>query len=344
MSVVNRQKIFEALPQNLSARLRKHAKFGWFSPMLATLAGEPFSRPGWLFEPKLDGERCLGLRSGDLVQLMSRNQKVLNNTYPELVRALANQPATSFAVDGEIVAFDKNITSFAKLQQRMQVRHPSDELRERVPVWFYVFDLLTLEGFDLRQLPLRERKQLLAKAFHFKDPLRITEHRETEGEAYFAQACRKGWEGIIAKAADGIYASGRSRDWLKFKCINEQEFVIGGYTDPKGSRAGFGALLVGYYESSKLQYAGKVGTGYDASTLETLHAKMRKLGVKAAPFVADDLPKRDVHWISPRLVAQIGFGEWTRDGKLRQPRFLGLRSDKQAKEVVRERKDAVREK
>lgn len=306
--------------------------------MLASLTSDTFSRLGWMFEPKLDGVRCLGLRSGPHVQLISRNQKSLNNKYPELVRALENQNVASFAVDGEIVTFEGHVTSFARLQQRMQVQHHSEELRTRVPVWFYLFDLLGLEGYDLRQLPLRQRRKLLADAFDFKDPLRITEHRETKGEAYFKQACRKRWEGIIAKNADSVYVSGRSSDWLKFKCINEQEFVIGGYTEPKGSRTGFGALLVGYYESGRLIYAGKVGTGYDTGTLESLHAKLRKLEIKSSPFAPDGLSGNDTHWVRAKLVAQIGFAEWTRDGKLRQPRFQGLRSDKNAKQVVREKK------
>jgi len=146
-----------------------------------------------------------------------------------------------------------------------------------------------------------------------------------------------GWEGIIAKDGDSVYASGRSTDWLKFKCLNEQEFVVGGYTDPKGSRTGFGALLVGVYEAGKLKFAGKVGTGYDTAMLRSLHSQLSKLETQAAPFARNDLPSRNVHWVAPKLVAQIAFGEWTRDGKLRQPRFLGLRDDKEAKDVVREK-------
>lgn len=210
----------------------------------------------------------------------------------------------------------------------------------QIPVWFYAFDLLYLDGRDTRQLPLRERKRLLATALDFKDPLRFTEYRETEGEAYFSEACYKGWEGIIAKNADSEYFSTRSRDWLKFKCLNQQEFVIGGYTDPQGERVGFGALLVDYYEAGKLMYAGKVGTGYDTNTLHRLSGQLKKLETSNCPFDSDALPSRRVHWVKPYLVAQIAFGEWTSAGKLRQPRFLGLRSDKAPKEVVREGKHA----
>jgi bifunctional non-homologous end joining protein LigD len=312
----------------------------WIAPMLATLTDEPFSRRGWLFEPKLDGVRCLALRSSGDVQLVSRNEKPMNEKYPELVQAFRAQKSNSFAVDGEIVTFDGEVTSFAKLQQRMQLEHPSEELRRKVPVWFYAFDLLHLDGRDTRQLPLRERKKLLATAMHFGDPLRFTKHRETEGEAYFREACRKGWEGIIAKNADSAYLSTRSRDWLKFKCLNQQEFVIAGYTDPQGERVGFGALLVGYYETGKLVYAGKVGTGYDTATLQRLGSELKKLETSQIPFDTDALPSRGVHWVRPNLVAQIAFGEWTNEGKLRQPRFLGVRSDKAPHEVVREAKHA----
>jgi bifunctional non-homologous end joining protein LigD len=318
-------------------RLRNQSRPDWVAPMLATLSHSAFSRRGWLFEPKLDGVRCLASRSGEDIELLSRNQKRLNEKYPELVEAFRAQRSGAFVVDGEIVTFDGAVTSFAKLQQRMQLARPPEEVRRRIPVWFYAFDLLHWNGKDTRQLPLRDRKALLAEALSFQDPLRFTKHRETSGEPYFQEACRKGWEGIKAKDGESVYMSGRSADWLKFKCVNEQEFVIGGYTDPKGSRAGFGALLVGFYELGRLRFAGKVGTGYDAETLRSLRAKLRRLESEAPPFANNGLPRRDVHWVTPKLVAQVAFGEWTRDGKLRQPRFLGLRFDKAAKEVVRKK-------
>jgi DNA ligase D-like protein (predicted ligase) len=308
--------------------------------MLATLVDEPFSQEGWLFETKFDGERCLAVRDGAEVTLFSRNSKNLNEKYPELVQAFRVQKDKQFAVDGEIVTFEGSITSFAKLQFRMQVQHPSEELRSKVPVWFYAFDLLNLDGYDTRYLPLRERKALLKQTFSFNEPLRFSEHREVEGEALYRQACRKGWEGIIAKNAESSYVSRRSSDWLKFKCVNEQEFVIGGYTDPAGTRIGFGALLVGYYEAGKLVYAGKVGTGYDTATLRRLSQQLKSLEVEECPFSGDELPAGNVHWLKPKLIAQIGFAEWTTAGKLRQPRFLGLRSDKSPAEVVREKKVA----
>jgi bifunctional non-homologous end joining protein LigD len=330
--------LLEELPAPERARLRKAAGPKWVPPMLATLVHQPFSREGWLFEPKLDGERCLALRSGGEVQLFSRNRKLLNGTYPELVSAVRSQKASCFAADGEIVTFKGKVTSFAKLQQRMQVRHPPPELLRRVPVWLYAFDLLYLDGYDTRQLPLYRRKELLSKVLEFKDRLRFTEHRQTEGEAYYQEACRKHWEGIIGKKSDSVYVSARSRDWLKFKCFYEQEFVIGGYTDPKGHRTGFGALLVGYYEDGKLVYAGKVGTGHDEATLLRLGARLAEIETGTCPF-AVDAPKEGpgVHWVKPKLVAQIRFTEWTPGGKLRHPRFVGLRLDKTPEEVVREK-------
>jgi ATP-dependent DNA ligase len=177
---------------------------------------------------------------------------------------------------------------------------------------------------------------VLRKAFEFRDSLRFTEHRETEGEAYYREACRRRWEGVIAKNGDSVYVSRRTRDWLKFKCSQEQEFVIGGYTDPRGKRIGFGALLVGFYHRGKLVYAGKVGTGYDTGRLQRLGRKLAQLETPTSPFAGDGLPRRGVHWVKPKLVAQIGFTEWTPGGKLRHPRFLGLREDKRPEEVMPE--------
>jgi DNA ligase D-like protein (predicted ligase) len=218
----------------------------------------------------------------------------------------------------------------------MQVGHPSEELRRRIPIWIYTFDLLHLDGYDTRQLPLHYRKELLRKALDFNDPVRFTEHRNTDGEAYYQEACSKGWEGIVGKKADSVYISGRSRDWLKIKCTKEQEFVIGGFTEPKGHRIGFGALLVGYYDGGKLVYAGKVGTGFDNETLQRLGTQLARLETRINPFAVGAPPRRGAHWVKPKLVAQIGFTEWTSEGKLRHPKFLGLRFDKKPEEVVRE--------
>ena len=297
--------------------------------MKAVLCREPFSDPDWIYERKLDGIRCLAIRDGRTTRLLSRNDLDLGRRYPEIRDAVAAQPATRFAIDGEIVAFDGPQTSFAALAARGH--HP-------VPVFFYVFDVPWLDGEDVRELGLRARKRLLREAISWQDPLRWTSHRNRDGQAMFADACRRGWEGVVAKRADSPYRDKRSRDWLKFKCEAGQELVIGGFTAPRGSRAEFGALLVGHYEDGALRYAGKVGTGFDGDTLAELGSRMRALAVDACPF--DDpaaIRERDVTWIQPELVAQIGFTEWTTAGRLRHPRFLGLREDKPASRVARER-------
>jgi bifunctional non-homologous end joining protein LigD len=326
----------DGLPAEAKARLRKRAQPRWVAPMLATLTDQRFSREGWMFEPKWDGERCLAFRNGRGLNLFSRNQIRLNDRYPEITAALHEQTSDFFIADGEIVAFKQGLTSFMKLQERMQVKHPSAELLRRVPVWFHLFDLLYLDRYDTRLVPLRYRKQVLRDAFQFRDALRFTEHCDTEGEAYYSKACSQGWEGVIAKNANGVYVSGRTRNWLKFKCKQSQEFVIGGYTDPQGHRVGFGALLLGVYRNGKLVFAGKVGTGFDNETLRGLSRRLAHLETPSCPFAEYVLPRRGVHWVKPKLVAQIEFTEWTREGKLRHPRFLGLRDDKRPQEVLRE--------
>lgn len=306
----------------------------WLAPMLAVLTDRRFSDPDWIYERKLDGVRLLVFRDGDRVRLMTRNRNTVNDTYPELAEAVAAQPAQDFVADGEVVAFEGNVTSFSRLQGRMQISNPDKARNSGIAVTLYLFDLLHLAGHDTTGLPLRRRKSLLRQALSFEDPLRFTSHRNADGEACFEQACQKGWEGLIAKDAGSHYIHGRSRNWLKFKCDNGQELVIGGFTEPKGSRAGFGALLLGYYEGGELRYAGKVGTGFDDAFLkdfrETLEARRRE----TSPF-ADDVDE-DAAWVRPDLVAEIGFTEWTGAGRLRHPRFLGLRHDKPAGEVTRE--------
>ena len=297
-------------------------------PMKAVLSDEPFSDPGWIFERKLDGIRCIAIRDGDEVRLMSRTARLMNAQFPELAEALERQPSRDFILDGEIVAFQGGITSFARLQQRG---------RRRVPVHLYVFDLPRHEGEDLRPLPLRERKARLRRALDFGGAVRFNPHRKGEhGEELYREACRKGLEGVIAKRADSPYRGGRSRDWLKLKCHAEQELVIGGFTAPKGSRTEFGALLVGYYEEGLVRYAGKVGTGFDRETLRELGGRMRELEQGESPFEPFKPVPPGTRWVRPELVAQVGFAEWTRDGRLRHPRYIGLRDDKPAAEVVRE--------
>jgi bifunctional non-homologous end joining protein LigD len=309
----------------------------WAQPQLATLTKDRFSDPQWLFERKLDGERLLAFRDGSQVRLLTRNDRDVTGTFPEVADALLAQQADGFVVDGEVVAFRDGQTSFSRLQQRLGVAHPAPQLIEDFPVTYYIFDVLFAAGRDTRGLPQRERKDTLHALLDFAGPLQYTEHRDGDGEAFYRQACVDGWEGLIAKRADAPYAEGRTHNWLKFKCITGQEFVIGGYTDPQGSRQGLGALLVGYYdEDGRLTYAGKVGTGFSTATLRSLSESLSALERDTSPFAVGKPPRAGVHWAEPRLVAQIEFAEWTTDGLLRQPRYEGLRDDKDPAEVVRE--------
>jgi bifunctional non-homologous end joining protein LigD len=302
--------------------------------MKAVLSDRPFSDPNWVFERKLDGERCGALRRSGRVRLLSRTGQLLNSTYPELVDALALD-GPDLLLDGEIVAFDSGRASFERLQQRIGIHDAERARRSPVKVYYYLFDVLEFDGSDLRGLPLLERKSHLRRAVPFREWLRYTPHLRRDGEKAFRLACERGWEGVIAKRADSPYVATRSRDWLKLKCAYGQELVIGGWTEPRGSRQHFGALLVGYYEQGKLRYAGKVGTGFGQTTLGQLIGELTRRERPTTPFEAGG-PPRNARWAEPELVAEIGFAEWTRDGKLRQPRYQGLRDDKPAREVVRE--------
>lgn len=323
---------------------RRTAQPDWIEPMLAVLTRDRFSDSKWIFEPKLDGVRCLAFvrrgrgRARGRVQLLSRNRKSLDGAYPEVVEALATVEH-DMVLDGEIVALSRGVSSFERLQQRLGKHDPAAARASGIRIHYYVFDILHLDGSDLRSAPLAERKRALKTSLKAAGPVRLTTHRRTAGEAYYDAACCRGLEGVIAKRLDAPYRGGRSDDWLKFKCVNEQEFVIGGWTKPEGSRTGFGALLVGYYEDGTLRYAGKVGTGFDAPTLTRLSAQLGKLERAASPFADFTRDRPFIHWAKPVLVAQLGFQEWTAKGRLRQPRFLGLRDDKPASRVVRERAD-----
>jgi DNA ligase D-like protein (predicted ligase) len=328
----------ETLTKSANARLRYRAQAGWIPPMLATLVETPPRAGDWLYEPKLDGVRVLIYTSGGEVRLFSRNHKPLDGAYPELVDALSFAVRGDAVLDGEVVAVDPATgqSSFSRLQRRMQLR---DEARARasdVPVELYLFDCLFYEGIDLTGLPLVDRKSVLRDVVWYDDPIRFTPFKTTGSAAMFREACAKGAEGIIAKRADSRYVSSRSGDWLKIKCVHQQEFVVGGYTAPKGSRENLGALLVGYYEHGQLRYAGKVGTGYDRDTLELLGRRLAPLHRRTSPFAPGPSPEGEVQWVTPRLVVEIGFGEWTPAGLLRHPRYLGLREDKTAAEVRRE--------
>lgn len=324
--------------RNPPDRLRARAMPAWIPPMLATLTDELPTRGDWVYEPKLDGVRAPIYVSGGKVRIYSRNRKPLNEAYPELVDALSGAVRGNAVLDGEIAAFDvaRGITSFSLLQQRMQLRDPVRARRSGVEVHLYLFDCMYYEGIDLTGLPLLERKSVLGDVVSYQGPIRFTEHRATGAAAMLRKACAQGAEGIIAKRADSRYVSARSTDWLKIKCLRRQELVIGGYTAPQGSRERLGALLVGYYDGNDLRYAGKVGTGYDRKTLEHLHGRLVPLHRHTSPFSTGPTPATGIQWVTPKLVAEIGFSEWTSAGLLRHPRFMGLRDDKPAREVRRE--------
>ena len=312
------------------------AKTAFVAPMLATLTHHRFTDPAWIFERKLDGVRAVAVRNAAGASLWSRTEKRMDATYPELIDAVTARTPPDTVLDGEIVAFDGPQTSFARLQGRIGLHDPDAARASGIPVFLYLFDVLVLDGHDVTALPLRTRKRLLRDAVDFGDPLRMSTHRNTDGEAYLREACGRGWEGLVAKRAESPYRPGRrSPDWLKLKCVQGQELVVGGWTDPQRSRIGFGALLVGYYDGARLRYAGKVGTGFDHRTLAELSRRFGDLDAKRSPF-DEAVREKGAHWLRPELVAQIGFSEWTRDGKLRHPRYLGLRTDKAPGDVVRE--------
>lgn len=288
--------------------------------MLATLSREVVTTPGWVFEEKYDGIRLLAVRKGGEVALFSRNLIDRTASWPDVARAVAALPGGDLVLDGEVYAFDKMRVSRFQLLQR------------RGSSSFAVFDIPVSEGTPVMKRPLRERRELLEKLLDgAKAPLRISRRLPHDGRRAYALAQQRDWEGIIAKDDGSPYEPGiRSRYWLKVKVRHESEFVIGGWTPPAGARTDFGALLVGLFDGEKLRFTGKVGTGFTHSRLSDLGATLAKLETPKPPF--DPAPRlRDARWVRPRLVAQIAYAEWTADGKLRQPAFLGLRDDKDPK-------------
>jgi len=284
----------------------------WLEPMAATLTRERFTHPDWVFEQKLDGIRVLAFKEGSDVRLLSRNRLPQNASYPSFVSAVAALPVGDVILDGEATG----------------VWNARDESA------YHVFDMLWLDGQDLTSLPLDARRELLSR-LPLLEPLRLVERLEEA--APWERACREGWEGVVAKRRDSPYEQRRSPHWLKMKCEATQELVIGGFTDPRGARVGLGALLVGYFEKDDFAFAGKVGTGFDTKLLLHLRQRLDALEVERSPFTrAAGLPRLRVHWVRPELVVQVAFMEWTSHGKLRHPRFVGIRLDKAAREVTRE--------
>jgi DNA ligase D-like protein (predicted ligase) len=311
----------------------------WLEPMAATLAPDarlPAGDAGWIFERKLDGVRLLAWVCDDDVDLLSRNRIHQEDVYPEVVDGLAEQVAVDAVLDGEVVAYDADgQTSFGLLQQRMHIHNEAKSRRSPVRTTFVVFDVLWVAGRDVRDLPLRDRKALLAQLVEPGGAIELAPELEGSSADLVEQARSAGWEGLIAKRVDSRYQGRRSRDWLKLKVVREQEMVVVGWTPPSGSRVAVGALLLGYNDEGGLRYGGKVGTGFTETVLRDLKVQLEAIEVDAPP-VADPPRLKGARWVRPELVAQIGFGDWTGDGKLRHPRYLGLRVDKDPADVVRE--------
>ena len=287
--------------------------------MAATLTDKRFTGPEWIFERKLDGIRLLAFKTGRDVQLFSRNQLEQHN--PAIADAIAELPHRDLILDGEVTG----------------VWGPASTREADKPrgLAYHVFDVLWIDGRDVMSLPLDERRALL-KTLPLRAPLRRV--AALDDEKPWERACAEGWEGVIAKRRDSLYEHRRSPNWLKMKCEASQELVVGGFTDPQGARVGLGALLVGYFEGDDLVFAGKVGTGFDTKMLLDLRAKLDRIEIDKPPFTkATGLPRLRAHWVKPQIVVQVAFIEWTVHDKLRHPRLLGIRTDKSAREVVRER-------
>jgi bifunctional non-homologous end joining protein LigD len=279
----------------------------WIEPMAATLTQERFTGPDWIFERKFDGIRLIAFKNDRDVRLLSRNR--LPQHSPAIAEAIAGLPVHDVVLDGEIT-------------------WPGNTLA------YHVFDLMWIDGRDVTRLPLEERRALL-DALPLRAPLRRV--ATLEDKQPWERACREGWEGVIAKRRGSLYEHRRSPHWLKMKCEASQELVVGGFTDPQGARVGLGALLVGYYQGDDFVFAGKIGTGFDTKLLLELRARLDRLEIPKSPFTkAKGLPRLRAHWVRPEIVVQVAFIEWTVHGKLRHPRLLGVRFDKNARDVVRE--------
>jgi len=280
----------------------------WLEPMAATLTQERFTGPEWIFERKYDGIRLLAFKNGREVRLLSRNRLPQHN--PALAQAVAELPVQDVILDGEVAWGGK--------------------------AGYYVFDVLWLDGRNLTLLPLDDRRALLAK-LPLGAPLRRV--AAIHDDKPWERACSEGWEGVIAKRRDSLYEHRRSKHWLKMKCEASQELVVGGFTDPQGGRVGLGALLVGYFEGADFVFAGKVGTGFDTKLLRDLRARLDAIEIPTSPFTkAVGLPRLRAHWVRPEIVVQVAFIEWTVHGKLRHSRLIGIRTDKAARDVVREQR------
>ncbi len=315
-------------------------------PMLATSVDKPFDGPDWLFEIKWDGYRAIAFIENGQLRLVSRNQNELTPRFPELKDLPKSIKAKTAILDGEVVALDaEGRASFSLMQQRTGFRPHGRRgtVNADVPVLYYAFDLLYLDGYDWRRMPLRQRKEKLAALLVTGDSLRYSDHYENQGKALFEMARTKGLEGILAKKRDSIYQERRSTDWLKIKITHSVECVIGGYTEPEGTRAHFGSIVLGLYDrQGRLIHVGQAGSGFDHTSLDEVWKLLKKRETKKNPFHGEVEALRKVYWVKPELVAEIEYAEWTggtsagTGPKLRAPVFHGLRDDKAPKECLLE--------
>lgn len=308
-------------------------------PMKSVLIEKPFDSDEWLFEIKWDGIRAVSYIDQANLSILSRNQKEQNYRYPELTDLTNSILGTQAVIDGEIVVLDENgISRFELLQQRMGLQNKPEiqNWEKRMPVVYYVFDLLFLDGRDLREELLSLRRSVLEKVIMPFKNIRLSDEINAKGVSFYEAVKEKGLEGIMAKKKSSKYVYKRSADWKKIKIVMEQEAVIGGFTEKRGTRPYFGALLLGVYEDGRFVYIGHTGTGFSTKTLEELYGKMSELKIPESPFTDPPKPNEKAHWVKPELIANIKFSEWTKAGKMRQPVFLGLRFDKKPEEVIRE--------
>jgi bifunctional non-homologous end joining protein LigD len=322
----------------------RHAAMPQFiRPALAMLTERPFSGPQWLFEIKWDGLRALAAVRDGKVQMWSRSERDITREYPELSGVARNVDAREAWLDGEIVVLDSEGRSdFQKLQLRFGVQKPSSKLIEQVPVVYYVFDLLYLHGYDLRNVPLLRRKELLRQVLRDDARIRYSDHVLENGEDLFQAATKRNLEGIVAKKVSSPYPSGRSSNWMKVKLDKDLDAVVGGWTDPRGARAYFGALLLGLYDGEKLEFIGGVGSGFAVDAQERLWGQLQNLRVSECPFAEEPATREESYWVKPQLVARVRFGNWTSDRHLRQPRFLGFEEDRDPKSCTFEEQANMR--
>lgn len=318
-----------ALSETPCPRARKASMPAVVHPMLATLVDKPFSNPEWIYETKWDGFRSVCFIKNGAVRLVSRNQIEMTPQYPELKNLGKQFNAKQAIVDGEIVALDEQgLPRFQLLQPRVGRKGGLEALRGKGAIVYFAFDLLYWDGYDLTKCGLVERKELLEQILHPADFVKYSDHIAADGERFFKEIEKFRLEGMIAKRAASPYVQKRTADWLKVKTVQRSEVVIGGYTQPRGARSHFGALVVGLYQDGKLHYVAHTGGGFNHQTLAKIFTRLQPLKTNESPFVEKPKTNEPVQWVKPKLVAEVKFSEWTADHRMRHPVYLGLREDK----------------